>query len=320
MKVLFVHSGNSERYPISPFLLSQAESLRAAGVEVGFFPVVGKGFRYLHNVKPLRSVIKSQRPDVVHAHYALCGWVAVLARGGRPLVLSLMGDDAQGTFTGKGSRARGSWFFVLLTLLLQPFVQAIIFKAKDLGKVVWRKRIGHLLPNGVRLDQFVQPLGNAKATLGFDRSKKHVLFLGDPHDPNKNVTLVMEAVAALERSDVVLHTPHGIDHEAVVLHMAAADVFTLCSFGEGSPNVIKEAMAMDCPIVTVPAGDAGWVIRGTDGCFMAEYDAKDFARKLDEALAFNGRTKGRERLVALGLDAETIAQKLSGIYRNLLKR
>ena len=320
MKVLFVHSGNSERYPVSPFLLSQAESLRALGVEVGFFPVVGKGLGYLRNVKSLRWAIKAQNPDVVHAHYALCGWVAVLARGGRPLVLSLMGDDAQGTFTGKDRRTMGSWFFVLLTLLVQPFVDAIIHKSKDLGKVVWRKRIGHLLPNGVRLDQFVQPSGDAKGALGFDRSKKHVLFLGDPSDPNKNIALVRDAVALLGRPDVVLHAAHGMDHDGAVAHMAAADVFTLCSFGEGSPNVIKEAMAMDCPIVTVPAGDAAWVVGETPGCYMADHEVKDFAEKLTLALAFEGRTKGRERLVALGLDARAIAEKLLVIYQSVLNR
>jgi teichuronic acid biosynthesis glycosyltransferase TuaC len=318
MKVLFVHSGNSERYPVSPFLRAQAESLRAVGVEVCFFAVVGKGLGYLKNVEPLRSAIKAQNPDVVHAHYALCGWVAVLARGGRPLVLSLMGDDAQGTFTARGRRTLGSWFFVLLTLLVQPFVDAIIYKSKALGKVVWRKRIGHLLPNGVRLDQFVQPSGDAKAALGFDRSKKHVLFLGDPVDPNKNIVLVKETVALLDRPDVVLHAPHGIDHDGVVMHMAAADVVTLCSFGEGSPNVIKEAMAMDCPILTVPAGDAAWVVGETEGCFVAEYDVKDFSEKLARALTFDGRTKGRERLVALGLDARAIAEKLVVIYEGVL--
>lgn len=320
MKVLFVHSGNSKRYPVSPFLSSQAESLRAAGVDVAFFPVTGKGWSYLRNVKPLRAAMKEQRPDVVHAHYALCGWVAVLSRVGKPIVLSLMGDDAQGTFTAVGRRTRGSWFFILLTMLVQPFLAAIIFKSPDLGKVVWRKRIAHWLPNGVRLEQFTSDGGDARDQLGLDRSKKHVLFLGDPMDANKNIALVRDALALLKRTDVVFHAPHGIDHDEVVNYLNSVDVFTLCSFGEGSPNVVKEAMACNCPIVTVPAGDAAWVVGDTAGCFIADHTPKDFAEKLERALAFNGRTKGRERLIALGLDAKTIAAKLTDIYRNVLHR
>jgi teichuronic acid biosynthesis glycosyltransferase TuaC len=320
MRVLFVHSGNSQRFPVSPFLRSQAESLRAAGVDVDFFPVVGKGWAYLRNVAPLRAAIKERRPDVVHAHYSLCGCVAVLARGGRPVVLSLMGDDAQGTFSAQGRRTLGSWFFVLLAVMVQPFLHAIVYKSKDLGKVVWRKRIAHWLPNGVRLDQFRTDAGDAREELGFDRSKKHVLFLGDPEDPNKNIALVRDAIALLDRKDLVFHAVHGIDHDTVVKYLNSVDVFTLCSFGEGSPNVIKEAMAMDRPIVTVPAGDAPWVLGDTTGCYVAGYDAEDFAEKLERALAFNGRTKGRERLVALGLDAATIAGKLVAIYRGAINR
>ena len=70
--------------------------------------------------------------------------------------------------------------------------------------------------------------------------------------------------------------------------------------------------------MTVPAGDAAWVVGDTAGCFIADYSPKDFAEKLERALAFNSRTKGRERLIALGLDARTIAGKLVDIYRNVI--
>lgn len=319
MRILFVHSGNSQRYPVSPFLVSQAESLRAEGVEVEFFAVKGRGAGYLRNVRPLRAAIRRTRPDVVHAHYTLCGWVAVLARGGRPLVLSIMGDDAQGTFTAPGRRTAVSWLFVALTWFVQPFVDAIIFKSPQLGRAVWRKRIAHLLPNGVRLEQFVLPDHDAKHALGLDRSKKHVLFLGDPLDPNKNVALVNKAMILLDRADVQLNTPHGVDHDEVVRHLAATDVLVLCSFGEGSPNVIKEAMAMNCPIVTVPAGDAAWVVGETAGCFITSYDPAELAGALARALAFQGRTNGRQRLVALGLDARSIARKLITIYGKVIQ-
>ncbi len=319
MKVLFVHSGNSRRFPVSPFLRSQADSLREEGAEVAFFPVVGKGLGYLRNVRPLRRTIRAIQPDVVHAHYALCGWVAVLAWGRRPVVVSLMGDDAQGTFTGPGRRTWSSWFFIALARSIQPFVDAIIYKSADLGKVVWRERIGHLLPNGVRLDQFREDKDIAGAAQDFDRSKKHVLFLGDPKDPNKNVALVRDAVELLGRSDVQLHVPHGIDHDAVVELMNRADVLALCSFGEGSPNVIKEAMACNCPIVSVRVGDVERVVGETEGCFVTGYEPVDFARGLERALAFNGRTRGRERILALGLDARSIARKLISIYQRTLR-
>ena len=318
MRVLFVHSGNSERYPVSPFVLAQAGSLRAEGVDVGFFAVKGRGLGYLRNVGPLRARIRAERPDVVHAHYALCGWVAVLARDGRPIAVSFMGDDAQGTFNANGGRTLGGRVLVLLARLLQPFVQAVIVKSEAMARVVWRRRILHVVPNGVDLDVF-RPGAVTEPPHGIDPAKKHVLFLGDPADPNKNVRLVRDAMPLLDRADVALAAPHGIAHAGVVRWMNAANALALCSFAEGSPNVIKEAMAMGLPIVTVRAGDAAWVVGDTPGCFVAGYTAADFADKLERALVFEGRTNGRARIIGLGLDAPSVARKLKAIYAALVR-
>ena len=320
MKVLFVHSGNSSRYPVSPFLLSQAEALRKSGVEVSLFPVMGRGRDYLRNVRPLRERIRTERPDVIHAHYALCGWVAVLARSGRPVVVSLMGDDAQGTFDPRGERTMGGNLLVMGTRLLQPFVQAIIIKSEGMGRAVWRKRIMHLLPNGVDLERFNPTLFGGHTLSVTSKAKKCVLFLGDPADPNKNVALVRDAIARSNRTDVELITPYGAGHADVPRLMQEAHVLALCSFAEGSPNVLKEAMAMGLPVVTVPVGDAALVLGDTPGCFVAGYDAGDFADKLCRALDLKGRTTGRNRLIALGLDAPAVARKLQAIYSSLLTR
>ncbi len=319
MKVLFVHSGNSTRFPVSPFLASQAASLREKGVEVEYFPVVGKGFGYLKNIGPLRRKIRTEVPDVIHAHYSLCGWVAVLAGGGRPIVLSLMGDDAQGTFLANGRRALKSWFFVVLTWLVQPFVDAIIYKSKNLLGAIWRNRIAHWIPNGIRLDQFKLHETDLRGEMGLDTHRKHVLFLGDPDDPNKNIALARTAIEHLGRSDVEFHAIHGIPHDMVVKYLNCVDVFVLCSFGEGSPNVIKEAMTCNCPIVTTPAGDAPWVLGETPGCLVASYEPIDFASKIELALGHDGRTKGRERILALGLDAGSIADQLVALYQRVIK-
>jgi glycosyltransferase involved in cell wall biosynthesis len=318
VKVLFVFSGNFKLFPISPFTRAQAESLREKGVEIDYFPVVGKGFQYLKNVGPLKKQLREQRPDLIHAHYSLCGWVAVLASSNTPVVLSLMGDDAQGTFTGKGRIDLKSRFFIFLTWLIQPFLKAIIYKSPNLEKAVWRKRQAHLVPNGVRLDQFQLYEGGCRQELGLDPDKKYVLFLGNPDDTNKNRALAAEAIQLLGRSDVELLSIYGVSHDTVVKYLNSVDVFALCSFGEGSPNVVKEAMACNCPIVTTPAGDAAWVVSDTPGCYVATYDPSNFAEKLRQALAFNQRTTGRQRIVELGLDAGTVADRIKAIYNQIL--
>ncbi|MEQ1745715.1 MAG: glycosyltransferase [Saprospiraceae bacterium] len=322
MKILFVFSGNSKQFPVSPFTQAQADSLRARGMEVDYFPIQGKGMKnYLKNIAPLRKHLKTTRYDLIHAHYSLCGWVAVLATMGRvPVVVSLMGDDAQGTFTGEGRIEWKSRIPILMTRLLQPFVRAVISKAPDLARVVWRKNISHVIPNGVRLDQFQLVPGGCHATLGLQTEKKYVLFLGNPADSNKNITLVREAVRLLNRQDVELLNPYPVTHDKVVQYLNSVHVFTLCSFGEGSPNVVKEAMTLNCPIVTTPAGDAAWILGDTPGCHVSSYDPAVFAEKLHLALTFSARTRGRERIVELGLDSEAVAARIEEVYRDVLAR
>lgn len=323
MKVLFVSSGNSEHFTVSPFIRAQGESLKEKGVEVSFYSILGKGMlNYLKNVGPLRRQLRENPVDIIHAHYSLCGWVAVLASGGIPVVLSLMGDDAQGTFTGNKRISLKSRFLIFLTKLIQPFVQALISKSENLEEAVYRKSISHLIPNGVRLEQFKLYPGGCREELGLDPSKQYVLFLGSTTDPNKNFELVKAAVSRLNNPEVELINVFGVSHDTVVKYLNSADVFTLCSFGEGSPNVVKEAMTCNCPLVVTPAGDAAWVVADTEGCFVAGYDPADFAEKLNHALTFarhSGRTKGRDRIRQLGLDSDAVAEKIIAVYRQVLK-
>ena len=164
--------------------------------------------------------------------------------------------------------------------------------------------------------------GGCRQALGLRSDRQYVLFLGNPADPNKNITLAREAVQRLGRPDVELLHPYPTSHEQVVQYLNSTDVFVLCSFGEGSPNVIKEAMACNCPVVSTPAGDAAWVLGDTPGCYIADYSAGHFAEALQQALHFareHGRTRGRERLLALGLDAETVAWRIESVYRRVLR-
>jgi len=103
--------------------------------------------------------------------------------------------------------------------------------------------------------------------------------------------------------------------------MNAANLLVLTSFHEGSPNVIKESMACNLPIVSTNVGDVKQVIERVDGCFLAGYETAEFSQKLKLALDFSmktGRTKGRERILESGLDSESIAERLIDVYKRVL--
>ena len=81
MKILVVESINNNGGQLTPFITEQAEALVAAGCEVVYFGVKGKGVKgYLRCLRDLRFKIDKWKPDVVHAHFGLCGLLACLQR------------------------------------------------------------------------------------------------------------------------------------------------------------------------------------------------------------------------------------------------
>ncbi len=324
MKVLFVASGNAKKITeIAPFIKAQGEKLKEEGLEISYFAVMGKGIMgYLKNARRLKDFLKTNSFDLIHAHYGLCGWVAVLARPKVPVVLSLMGDDAYGTYYKPNRVLFSSRYLTVLTWLIQPFVNGIISKSKNIERFVYRKKISYLIPNGVRLDNFQDYGRDFREELGLDPKGKYVLFLGRKEDINKNFLLVKNAIELINDDAVKLLSPYPISRDSVVKYLWSADVFVLPSLMEGSPNVVKEAMACNCPIVATNAGDAYWLIDGIEGCYKATHDVRDFSEKILMAIDFskkNKRTNGRQHLVNLGLDADSVAHKVINVYQKALK-
>lgn len=133
--------------------------------------------------------------------------------------------------------------------------------------------------------------------------------------------MAQQAVVLLP--DVELLELKGYSRQQVALLMQAVDCFLMTSFTEGSPQVIKEAMACGCPIVSVDVGDMEDVedveerIQGNDGCYIVERSTTDISSRLKRAMNF-GRTKGRERLVTMNLENKIIVRKLIGIYESIM--
>ena len=77
MKVVFVASGNKAVGTVSSFVSSQYASLQREGLDMVLFPVKGHGWKaYVAAMARLRRLVRRERPDVVHAHYSVCGLVA----------------------------------------------------------------------------------------------------------------------------------------------------------------------------------------------------------------------------------------------------
>lgn len=316
MKVLFICSGNSEYFGIAPFIKSQGIDVMNQGVDVDYYRIIGRGLPgYIKNIKPLRQYLKNHSFDLLHAHYSLNAVISLLTFSGKPIVVSYMGSDAYGSYSVKGKFKVSSFWIILLSLFIQPFVSFIICKSQTIKKYVYTRN-SEIIPNGVNLERFIpSDERSAKPEI----RKKRILFLGDRKSVRKNFLLLSKAIKHLDEKDIDVITPYPVEQEKLPELYNKADVLALCSFEEGSPNVVKEAMACNCPIVSTDVGDVKWLFGDLEGLYIANNDPVDFAEKLKIALEYGNRTKGRERIIELGLDSETVAKRIVEVYERVLE-
>jgi glycosyltransferase involved in cell wall biosynthesis len=308
MKVLFVSSGNS-KFGISPIVKNQGESLRHNGIDLDYFTIKGKGIKgYLKNIPILKKYLKSHHYDIVHAHFSLSAIVATLS-GANPLIVSLMGSDAY----------RNKAASILIKYFSKYKWNKTIVKTNAMKNHL-RLKNALVIPNGVDLKKFEYiPFNNAIKISVFNPNKKHILFMADPKRPEKNYILAKQSYDLLNSNNIDLHVIYNIFHDEIPYYLYSADVLLLTSLWEGSPNIIKEAMACNLPIVSTDVGDVKEIIGNTDGCYICSYDPVDVAEKIEMALSFGKRTNGRERIIELGLDSDSIAKKIIQVYEEVLK-
>ena len=323
MNVLFVTSGNKTGEP-GAVVKNQADSLNNPSVSVKFFLIVGRGLNgYFKAGIKLRKFLKKNNVDIIHAHYTLSGWSAVLGAGKTPVVLSLMGSDTYGEYVAPNKVKLSSKFNTILTYLIQPFVKVIISKSYNIEKYVWLKKKSLKIPNGVSLNTYYTSKKEYLNELGLNKETQYIIFFGDKANKRKNYRLFKEAIDRIKNLNFIALNPFPVDAVDIPKYLNSVNLLVLTSLAEGSPNIVKEAMACNCPIVATDVGDVRWLFGDEPGHFITSFNPADVAEKIKKALKFSeefGRTNGRQRIIDLGLDSETVAQRIIEVYNEVLRK
>ena len=303
MRILIVASKNSGK--LSPFVLEQANALQQKGIEVDYFGIVGKGIKgYLQAFVPLCKKIKEFQPDLIHAHYGLSGLLANLQRK-VPVVTTYHGSDINVVEVRRFSK---------MSMRLSAWNVFVSQRNVELAKI--HKKYS-LLPCGIDVDNFVlQNKLDARDALGWDADGKYVLFAGAYDNAVKNAPLAQAAVQLL--SDVHLVELKGYSRQEVATLFYAADALLLTSFTEGSPQVVKEAMACNCPVVTVDVGDVKERLERVYPSAVVERNPQTISDTLKSILEQGKRSNGREELLQQRLDNQNVAMKLISIYKRVI--
>ncbi len=302
----------SPRRPaLGSFVSDQVQALRRTGeVDVDVFAFAPGGYRsYLRAGARLRDSHHGRRVDIVHAHFGLSQWPA-LAAPARARLVTLHGTD----LTHPRSRA-----LTLAGLRVNDLVGVV---SEPLAARVPRWASGgpdrvRVLPCGVDLHRFEPiPRAEARARLGLDVDRPHVLFPADPGRPEKRHD---RALAILAGSDARLLTLGAVTPSEVPLWVNAANAVLVPSEREGFGLAVLEALACEVPVLATPVGIAPELLQGgLAGTLCAPFEAERWRAALAPSLAAADPRVAGGRDRAQPYSSDRMARRVLDAWRSLL--
>ncbi len=266
------------------FVRDQVAALsRVPGIEVTVWNFKPGSYRYISAAIRLFRYLRNREFDVVHAHYGLSGWTALVA-GRKRLVVTFHGTDLRHRLVAPLSR-------LLARLVKVPAVASP--KLRDrLGsygdKVV-------VLPTGVNLERF-HPISRneARRQLGIEGKSRLLLF---PADPSRSVKRYDRARQLAERlPETELITLGDATPDEVALWINASDAVLVTSDEEGFGLAVCEALACNRPVLATPVGIAPLALAGIDDCLCAPFGLDLWTEEIKNLLKNEDpRVQGRER-------------------------
>ena len=322
MKILIITPiyPSNENPARGTFVRTQVEYLRRAGLEVEVL-VVGersRTFKYPKAALELHRRLAEGSIDLIHAHYSYAGIIA-RTQWKVPVVVSYCGDDLLGTMNARGRQTLFGRLAVIAGRLLSRQVDGVIVKSQGMASKL-RKKDVHIIPHEIDLELFKPSDGEqARKVLGLDLQKKYLLFAANPNIPVKRFPLAKAVADYMSRLDatVELLVVYREPQERLPLFMNACDALLLTSYQEGSPNVVKQAMACNLPIVSTDVGDVRQITGNTIGCYVSKPEVQEFASHLSSILPHRERTNGREHVRHLAGPA--VAQRIIEVYEQVLR-
>jgi teichuronic acid biosynthesis glycosyltransferase TuaC len=302
MNILIICSGNKGK--INAFIKEQVRALEQEGVKASYFFITGKGVSgYLKQLKNLKQTIKTQRPEIIHAHYGLSGALAVLQRK-IPVVTTFHGSDVNNKKVLWYSRFAAS--FSKHNIVVEKSFAA---KLRNEGKT-------SVVPCGLNFDTFFSTDKQVvRNELCIPPDQPLILFSSAFDVPVKNYPLAKAATDLVFNS--TLMELKGFSRDDVCKLMNAADLLLLTSYSEGSPQVVKEAIACGLPVVSTPVGDVPQLAAHIPGITITSYEPANVAAAIQKTLAQNARIKPTDYIK--NYDNRIIARNIITIYKNIVQ-
>jgi teichuronic acid biosynthesis glycosyltransferase TuaC len=307
------------------FVHEQINGLTAVGLDmhVLFIDRIREGpSAYFRMAERISKAFKEFNPDLVHVMYGGVMAERVVRRfHRRPVVVTFHGSDLLGESLSGWARKWISRYGIWCSKRAAIAADGIVVVARHLLKALPRTMLAEkvrVLPCGIDLERF-KPMDMyaCRCELGWQKDSFHVVFASSNGDLVKRPWLAKAAVEEAQRLGVPakLHYMTGVPNSAVPLWLNAGDSLLLTSLHEGSPTVVKEALACGLPVVSVDVGDVAERIEAIEGCYLAQAEPADLACKLSLVHQRRQRLECSSRL--LHISVLNVARQLQSLYEIL---
>jgi glycosyltransferase involved in cell wall biosynthesis len=303
------------------FIKTQVDSLIAEGVEVEVIhprrgPLL---IRYISaSIQVFLKTLKG-RFDVVNGHYA--HWcLAARMQWTTPVVASFLGGDLLGELYADGGLSKRAILFRRISRWMCYWADAVIVKTEEMKRAAPGSKV-YVIPNGVDFTLFHPiPRAEARAALGWDQDRCYVLFGNNPNEYRKNFPLAQATIERLHTRGIAaeLVVASGLPQTTVMHYINASNALLLPSMYEGSPNIVKETMACNVPVVATDVGDVSQVIGHTKGCAVCSSDPDALAAGLEVALRHTEPTTGRRDIAHL--EASVVAKQVIALFEQVASK
>jgi teichuronic acid biosynthesis glycosyltransferase TuaC len=303
---------------------TQIEFLRQAGNDVRLFGVDDRTSieGILRNIRELSKAVADFQPNLIVAYYgAMVATITRLAAGKTPLVVTFRGSDLLGTSNPGLIWNLRDRFSRLFSLWAASGAMQIIANGPGLLRALPAnlRQKAHNIPNGIHTEIFTAiAREEARDRLGWPIDEIVILFNAGVNSGQvvknrplaESVYLLLKPMITKLRLDAISKCPR----EEVALRMNASDSLLVTSLHEGSPDLVKEAMACNLPVVSVPCGDVPERLIGVSPGSIQPYNAQLLADELAGVLTSGKRSNGREQLFIQRLDIKAVTERVLNIY------
>ncbi len=267
----------------------------------------------------IRAVARRFRPDLIHAHYGTITAMLCACASTVPMVVTFRGSDLNPVDVH--GRVRGAVARVLSQCAALSAARIICVSARLRTRLWWRAARAAVIPDGTDLRLFQpRPRDEARHELGWPAEDRIVIFNVGNNPQTKRLDLAQTAVARARslQPDLRLELIDGnVSASRIPLLLNAADCLLVTSDYEGSPNIVKEALACDLPVVSVDVGDVADRLVGVTPSLVVDRDPAAIARGLVDILRVGARCNGSDAVQ--GLSEERIAEQVLAVYREVLR-